>query len=229
MNAACCNRSVRFRHLNDRNAVGTQGHGIIRWKLYANTQVVSHFCNFVRTDCLYDLHKSGVRRHGKSLRETQRSVALITKVLNTPGRRCLHRRIAVDARLGAHALVDGCGERVGLKGRTWLAVCLRSKIELVGCIILAAYHCFDIAGLGIDRTKCRFKTLVAERIEAFIGCVLGFVLDLRIESGIYLEPSLHNGIAIKIGQKQLFNIVGEIGVAAFCFEEATRIDSKRLS
>ena len=215
--AAVGKRRVGGRHLERRDRAGAKRHdgnildivlGGIDAELFDERDdlaVANGLCH------LYIASVGGVRRR---LLERDVAIALVGVVLDLGrGALGLERRVAVEGDVGVHAVLDGSGQRKGLKrgadgalGRGMV------HVVLVGVVVVAAHHALDVAGLGVDDDHAHVQAVERERIQLLAYGILSHLLHRGIDGGLDGQAALKEHVGRELLLQQLLHIGDKIGL-----------------
>ena len=181
-------RGIGRGHLERRDGAGTERHDgnvldiVLRW---IDAELFDEGHDLVIADSLCNLDIAGVGGVCRRLLERDGAVALVGVVLHL-GRGALgcKRRVAIEGDVGVHAVLDGSGQRKGLK-RGAYGTLGRGVVHvvLVGVIVVAAHHALDVAGLGVDDDHAHVQAVERKRVELGAHGLLGGLLHGRVDGG----------------------------------------------
>ena len=182
-------RGIGRGHLERRDGAGAERHdgNVLDIVLRGiDAELLDERHDLVIADSLCNLDIAGVGGVCRRLLERDGAVALVGVVLHLGrGALSLERRVAVEGDVGVHAVLDGSGQRKGLKrgahGTLGRGVV---HVVLVGVIVVAAHHALDVAGLGVDDDHAHVQAVERKRVELGTHGLLGSLLHRGVDGGL---------------------------------------------
>ena len=210
-------RAVGRGHFERRNRTGAERHdgdvldisvGGVDAELFDERE------DLVVTDGVCHLDIRGVGRYGRCLLERDVAIARVGVVLNLGcGALYRKRRVAVEGDVGVHAILNGSGQRKGLK-RGAHGTLGRGVVDvaLVGVVVVAAHHALDIAGLGVDNDHAHVQAVERKRIELGADGVLSYLLHGRVDGSLDGQAALKEHVGGELLLQKLLNVGHKVGL-----------------